>query len=61
MVEIRDRQVGGGGDVAHRGLGEAALAEDPPGGAEDRDPGGVPPALHPGGRRAAAGRGSRHK
>ena len=54
-VEVGDGEVGAGGDVAHRGLGVAAVAEDAAGGAEDGHPGGVAAALHARRGRAAHG------
>ena len=43
VIEVRRRQVGGDGDVAHAGSGEAALAEHPGGSGEDSDPARVGP------------------
>src|SRR6185503_5640530 len=41
VIEIRRREVGGDGDLAHPGGGKAAGAEDAGGGAHDRDPAAV--------------------
>ena len=54
QVEVGDGEVGARGDVAHRGLGVAPVAEDAAGRAEDGHPGGVAAALHPRRRQAAA-------
>ena len=43
VIEVRRRQVGGDGDVAHAGGGEAALAEHAGGSREDPDPARVGP------------------
>ena len=41
VIEVAGRQVGGDGDVAHAGGGEAARAEDARRGAQDLDAAGV--------------------
>ena len=45
VVEIGGGEVGGGGDFAHAGFGEAACAEFPAGGAEDFQAAGLVAAL----------------
>jgi hypothetical protein len=41
VVQVRGREIGGDGDVAHAGGGEAAVAEDLRGRAQDTDAAGV--------------------
>src|SRR5262249_55293224 len=60
MVEVGDGEVGPFRDVAHRRVGEAALAEDAPCRPENRHPRRIAAALHPRRRRSAAGPGRRH-
>jgi len=43
VIEVAGREVGGDGNLAHAGGGEAALAEDPRRGGEDADAAGVGP------------------
>ena len=49
VVEVGRGQVGGGGDFAHAGFGEAASAEFAAGGAEDFQAAGEVAALEAGG------------
>jgi hypothetical protein len=41
VLQVAERKVGGRGDVAHAGGGEAAGAKDPRPGADDRHPAGI--------------------
>ena len=49
VVEVGGREVGGGGDFAHAGFGETAVAEFASGGAEDREAAGEVATLETGG------------
>ena len=48
VIEVGRREIGGDRDLAHSGGGEAALAEDPRGGAQDVEAAPLRPAANAG-------------